>query len=132
MPGTDDDNFWTLWGTKRELREAGWLSPEEAFELGREHKAKELQWAEEAEKLRRQVRDCVCDLLIGGLAPEPARRLVEAMDGVEDGPRFLAWIADRLVNVYGESPNVDFVLSLRARASALRSALADAVKALKS
>lgn len=26
---------------------------------------------------------------------------------------FLSWIADRLVNHYGESPNVDFVLRLR-------------------
>ena len=27
--------------------------------------------------------------------------------------RFLDWIADRLVHVYGASPNVDFVLRLR-------------------
>lgn len=26
---------------------------------------------------------------------------------------FLRWLADRLVNVYGESENVDFVLRLR-------------------
>ena len=26
---------------------------------------------------------------------------------------FLNWLADRLVHVYGESPNVDFVLKLR-------------------
>jgi hypothetical protein len=26
---------------------------------------------------------------------------------------FLNWVADRLVHVYGESPNVDFVLKLR-------------------
>jgi len=31
-------------------------------------------------------------------------------------PQFLNWIADRLVHVYGESENVDFVLSLRQRA----------------
>lgn len=29
---------------------------------------------------------------------------------------FFDWLADRLVEVYGESPNVDFVLSLRKRA----------------
>jgi hypothetical protein len=29
---------------------------------------------------------------------------------------FLNWIADRFVNVYGESENVDFVLKLRAMA----------------
>lgn len=27
--------------------------------------------------------------------------------------RFLTWIADRLVHIYSESPNVDFVLKLR-------------------
>ncbi len=32
--------------------------------------------------------------------------------------RFLKWVADRLVNVYGESENVDFVLKLRLLASA--------------
>lgn len=26
---------------------------------------------------------------------------------------FLNWVADRLVHVYGESPNADFVLKLR-------------------
>lgn len=26
---------------------------------------------------------------------------------------FLMWMADRIVHVYGESPNVDFVLKLR-------------------
>lgn len=31
---------------------------------------------------------------------------------------FLNWIADRLVNVYGESPNVDFVHKLREIADA--------------
>jgi hypothetical protein len=31
---------------------------------------------------------------------------------------FLSWLADRLVKVYGESPNVDFVLRLRAIAAA--------------
>mgnify|MGYP001608782724 CR=1 FL=1 len=32
---------------------------------------------------------------------------------MKDG-EFLHWIADRLVHVYGESPNVDFVQRLRA------------------
>jgi hypothetical protein len=35
---------------------------------------------------------------------------------------FLEWIADRLVNVYGENPNLGFVQSLRERAEALRAA----------
>lgn len=38
-------------------------------------------------------------------------------------PDFLNWVADRLVSVHGESPNVDFVLSLRERAEAMRVAL---------
>ena len=29
---------------------------------------------------------------------------------------FLNWIADRLVNVHGEHPDTDFILSLRERA----------------
>jgi hypothetical protein len=31
----------------------------------------------------------------------------------DDNAAFLNWIADRLVHVYGESPDVDFVLRLR-------------------
>jgi len=31
----------------------------------------------------------------------------------EDKVYFLNWIADRIVNVYGESENVDFVIKLR-------------------
>jgi hypothetical protein len=38
-------------------------------------------------------------------------------------PEFLRWIADRLVNVHGENPNVDYVLSLRQRADAFERAL---------
>jgi hypothetical protein len=34
--------------------------------------------------------------------------------------KLVSWVADRLVNVYGESPNVDFVLALRALAEELR------------
>jgi len=39
-----------------------------------------------------------------------------------DTIRFLEWIADRIVNQYGESENVDFVLSLRERTKALKKA----------
>lgn len=42
-------------------------------------------------------------------------------------PDFLDWIAERLVNVYGESPHVDFVVSLKDRASAGRAAIAKAL-----
>jgi hypothetical protein len=43
---------------------------------------------------------------------------LDAMHGISDTPieEFLEWLADRLVYVYKESPNVDFVLSLRKRA----------------
>jgi hypothetical protein len=39
-------------------------------------------------------------------------------------PDFMDWLAARLVTVYGESPSADFVVSLRARASAGRAAIA--------
>ena len=45
------------------------------------------------------------------------RHLVD--DYVTPTPRFLRWIADRLVHVYGEPEGTDFVLSLRARAKAI-------------
>jgi hypothetical protein len=41
-------------------------------------------------------------------------------------PDFLEWLADRMVNVYGESPNVDFVLTCRDRAKGVRAAIAKA------
>lgn len=41
-------------------------------------------------------------------------------------PDMLEWIADRLVSVHGESPFVDFVVSLRDRANAMRKAIAKA------
>lgn len=40
------------------------------------------------------------------------------------------WLADRLVNVYGESPNVDFVRALRTRAAMLEVPLDEARSAL--
>ena len=54
--------------------------------------------------------------------------LVEAIDkGAQvNTPEMMEWVADRLVFVYGESPNVDFVQSLRIRAERLRSALSKA------
>jgi hypothetical protein len=41
-------------------------------------------------------------------------------------PDFLDWIADRMVGIYGESPNADYVHSLRERAKAGRAAIAKA------
>lgn len=59
-------------------------------------------------------------------SPEPqTEAIAELVDGLERGaqvnlPDFLDWMADRLVNIYQENPNVDFVLSCRARAKHLR------------
>jgi hypothetical protein len=39
-------------------------------------------------------------------------------------PEFLRWIADRIVHVYGASPMVDYVHSLRDRADAIDALLA--------
>lgn len=56
--------------------------------------------------------------------------LVEAINrGAQVGlPDFLDWLADRLVNVYSESPNIDFVHSCRDRAKWLRAALRSAAE----
>lgn len=37
-----------------------------------------------------------------------AKRIQELLDA-----EFLHWIVDRLINVYGESPNIDFVHRLK-------------------
>lgn len=108
-------DIWTKW-----FRERGWLSPKEAEELGREHKAKELQWAEEAEKLWAQL-DVYHKLgppspVPGYLAPEPARRLVEAAEMVRAVYDSHRWPLEAIGRAL----------------PALRDALADpAVKALK-
>lgn len=54
---------------------------------------------------------------------EAASDLLAAHEPDRQGPDFLEWVADRLVTVHGESPNVDFVLCLRRRASLARAAL---------
>ena len=38
-------------------------------------------------------------------------------------PDMLDWVADRLVNVHGENCNLDFILSIRERASKARAAI---------
>jgi hypothetical protein len=57
-----------------------------------------------------------------------APKLLEAHepDASPSGPDFLDWIADRLIHVYGENPNVDFVLALRRKAHKARAAIAEA------
>jgi hypothetical protein len=42
-------------------------------------------------------------------------------------PELLDWVADRMVHVYGENENIDFVLTLRHRASVCRTAIAKAL-----
>ena len=58
-------------------------------------------------------------------AEAKAARLKEAITyGAQlDLPAMLEWTADRLVHVHGDSPNVDFVWTLRDRAKRLRAAL---------
>lgn len=41
-------------------------------------------------------------------------------------PTFLEWLTDRLVCVYGESPNTDFVIALRKKAAMEKAAIAKA------
>jgi hypothetical protein len=49
--------------------------------------------------------------------------LLEAHEDSRSSPEFLNWVADRLVNVHGENPNVDYVLALRRRAAKARAAI---------
>lgn len=60
------------------------------------------------------------------IAAAPELLAAQTMGTELNTPDFLDWIAARLVNVYGESPNVDFVISLRSRAAAGRAAIAKA------
>ena len=57
-----------------------------------------------------------------------APELLEAHEPDLLGPYFLDWVADRMVHVYGESENVDFVLALRRRAEKARNAIAKVVR----
>jgi hypothetical protein len=54
---------------------------------------------------------------------EAARDLLMAHEPELTGPYFLEWLANRLVDVYREDPNVDFVLCLRRRAKKARAAI---------
>lgn len=47
--------------------------------------------------------------------------LAALQDG--DGAQFYEWLADRLVNVYGENDNVDFVRALRRKAEKQKAAV---------
>lgn len=58
-------------------------------------------------------------------------RLREALIGYGNMPlaNFLTWVGERLVHVYGENPNVDFVLTLREHAAHVRQALSGSAPA---
>lgn len=60
------------------------------------------------------------------IAAAPDLLACQTMGQSLNTPDFLDWVADRIVGVYGESPNTDFVLSLRDRAAAHRAAVAKA------
>lgn len=60
------------------------------------------------------------------IAAAPDLLAAWTMGSQADTPTMLDWVADRLVHVYGESPNIDFVLTLRERAAAGRAAVAKA------
>jgi hypothetical protein len=75
----------------------------------------------------------ICRCNFGGIDIEANARLIAAApdllaswepDRDVTGPDFLDWVADRLVRVYGEPADVDFVLKLRRMAEMGRAALA--------
>jgi len=44
-------------------------------------------------------------------------------DANPPGPQFLQWVADRLIHVYGEDPDIDFVHALRRKANKMQQAI---------
>lgn len=56
-----------------------------------------------------------------------APKLLDSHEPERGGADFLDWVADRLVNVYGESEDVDFVICLRRRAAKAREAISQAI-----
>lgn len=61
------------------------------------------------------------------IAAAPDLLRVQTMGAQLNTPALLDWIAERLVNVYHESPNIDFVHTLRSRAEAGREAVRKAL-----
>ncbi len=81
------------------------------------------------ERIANAARIVLCVNAMSGIAhadPGSVKRLVEAIAWPQGTatPEFLEFIANRLVTVYGESPNTDFVISLRQRQLELRAVLA--------
>lgn len=65
------------------------------------------------------------DACLIAAAPELLKSLTDG--ATVDLPELLDWVADRMVHVYGENENIDFVLTLRHRASVCREAIAKAL-----
>jgi len=61
------------------------------------------------------------------IAAAPDLFRAQSMGSQINTPDFLDWMADRLVHVYGENPEVDFVKSLRERARIGRRAMNKAI-----
>lgn len=59
------------------------------------------------------------DELIGKTGNKKTRKITAKRTQKLLDAEFLSWLADRLINVYGESPNVDFVHKLRSVANRL-------------
>lgn len=72
-----------------------------------------------------RVKQFEADMRLVAAAPDLLRS--QTMGQSLNTPDFLDWIAGRLVNEYGVSSNMDFVCSLRERASAGRAAIAKAL-----
>lgn len=69
--------------------------------------------------------DCVTEANARLIAAAP--KLLDSHEPERGGADFLDWVADRLVNVYGESEDVDFVICLRRRAVKAREAISQAM-----
>lgn len=57
---------------------------------------------------------------------QQCRQLKQALRGgnaLKDNAELLEFLADRLVNVYGENANTDYIIVCRERAAMIRSAL---------
>lgn len=62
------------------------------------------------------------------IAAAPDLLKSQTMGAELNTPDFLDWIADRLIHVHGEHPNMDYILSLRTRAVAGRYAITKATQ----
>lgn len=95
-------------------------------EMPEEYQAMIRQEARETRMAKTLTKDRMLRALLD--ATEERDRLKAALQGVgfpTPTPRFLRWIAARLVNIYGENEHTDFVLSLRERADMIEALLSE-------